>query len=92
VKIFMLTGAKKPVYAPYREHVPPDVTAAIFWLKNRKPDQWRDAWQLEHKLGKYHISDKPMTEEEWIEVHAVDVTPKDDDSVTPALPKGNGKS
>jgi hypothetical protein len=35
VKIFMPAGAKKPVYAPYREHVPPDVTACIFWLKNR---------------------------------------------------------
>lgn len=22
-------------------HVPPQVTAQIFWLKNRKPDQWR---------------------------------------------------
>lgn len=22
--------------------VPPDTTAAIFWLKNRKPDDWRD--------------------------------------------------
>ena len=35
VKIFMPTGAKKPVYAPYVEHVPPDVTACIFCLKNR---------------------------------------------------------
>src|SRR5215471_6790283 len=24
------------------EHVPPDTTAQIFWLKNRKPDQYRD--------------------------------------------------
>jgi hypothetical protein len=24
------------------EHVPPDVTAAIFWLKNRRKDRWRD--------------------------------------------------
>ena len=24
-------------------HVPPDVTAAIFWLKNRDPAHWRDA-------------------------------------------------
>jgi hypothetical protein len=26
VKIFMPAGAKKPVYAPYVEHVPPDTT------------------------------------------------------------------
>ena len=25
-----------------RKEVPPDVTAQIFWLKNRKPEQWRD--------------------------------------------------
>ena len=24
------------------KHVPPDVTACIFWLKNRKPDDWND--------------------------------------------------
>lgn len=27
--------------------VPPDVTAAIFWLKNRRPERWRDR----HELG-----------------------------------------
>ena len=27
---------------PYTEHVPPDTTAMIFWLKNRRPEQWRD--------------------------------------------------
>ena len=51
---------------PIVEHVPPDVTAQIFWLKNRDPAHWRDAWQMEHVLGKYIISDRPMTEEEWI--------------------------
>ena len=56
----MPAGAKKPVYAPYVEHVPPDTTAAIFWLKNRDPAHWRDAWQLEHVAGKYVISDKPL--------------------------------
>lgn len=30
------------------EHVPPDTTAAIFWLKNRKPDDWRDTKNLKH--------------------------------------------
>jgi hypothetical protein len=27
---------------PFTEHYPPDTTAAIFWLKNRKPGEWRD--------------------------------------------------
>jgi hypothetical protein len=42
-----------------------NVTAAIFWLKNRDPQHWRDSQQLEHVLGKYLISDQPMTEEQW---------------------------
>jgi hypothetical protein len=25
-----------------RKHVPPNATSAIFWLKNRKPVEWRD--------------------------------------------------
>jgi hypothetical protein len=41
-------GSRQPVYAPYVEHVPPDTTAAIFWLKNRDPAHWRDTWQMEH--------------------------------------------
>ena len=62
---------------PYRERVPPDVTACIFWLKNRNPAQWRDAWQLEATVGKYVIADRPMTEEEWTRERAtlIDVTP-----------------
>jgi hypothetical protein len=37
--------------------------------------------QLEHTLGKYVISDKPMTEEEWTRQRAtlIDVTPDDDE-------------
>lgn len=50
VKIFMPAGASAPVYAPYKEHVPPDTTAGIFWLKNRRPDVWRDMKQ--HEVGK----------------------------------------
>jgi len=42
VKIFMPGGATEPVYAPYTEKYPPDTTAAIFWLKNRRPEEWRD--------------------------------------------------
>ena len=37
VKIFMPANREKPAIVPYIEHVPPDVTAGIFWLKNRDP-------------------------------------------------------
>jgi hypothetical protein len=30
------------------KEVAPDVTAQIFWLKNRLPDEWRDKSNLEH--------------------------------------------
>ena len=33
---------------PIKEHVPPDVTAQIFWLKNRRKDQWRDRVENTH--------------------------------------------
>lgn len=51
VKIFMPAGADDPVYAPYRAKHPPDVTACIFWLKNRKPEEWRDRQELTGKDG-----------------------------------------
>lgn len=30
------------------KEVVPDTTAQIFWLKNRKPDEWRDKKDIEH--------------------------------------------
>lgn len=47
VKIMQDKG--EAVVVPYREHVPPDTTAAIFWLKNRKPAEWRD--KVDHELS-----------------------------------------
>src|SRR5260221_10336515 len=40
VKILQSEGV--PVIVPYTEHYPPDTTAAIFWLKNRRAEEWRD--------------------------------------------------
>lgn len=48
VKIFMPANAQAPVHAPYVEHVPPDPGAAFNWLKNRRPDKWRDKKDVEH--------------------------------------------
>ena len=46
VKIFQFQG--QPVIVPYKEHVPPDVSAATLWLKNRRKDVWRDKIDHEH--------------------------------------------
>jgi hypothetical protein len=48
VKVFMPSGAVEPVYAPYREHIPPDVNAAKFWLQNRRPGRWREKQVVDH--------------------------------------------
>lgn len=31
-----------------KKHIVPDVTAQIFWLKNRRPEKWRDKQNIEH--------------------------------------------
>ncbi|WP_433705807.1 terminase [Paraburkholderia sacchari] len=36
------------VETPIRKYYPPDTTAAIFWLKNRKKEEWRDKLDHEH--------------------------------------------
>ena len=69
VKIFH-TKDGKIIKVPYTEHVPPDVTACIFFLKNRRPDRWRDVQNIEAKMGHYVIADHELTEEEWIKLHA----------------------
>lgn len=42
----------------YIKHYPPDTTAAIFWLKNRQPDKWRDKQELSQSVG--NKDDKPF--------------------------------
>lgn len=51
-KIFMHEGEERVV--PTVKHYPPDSTAMIFWLKNRKPEEWRDRQERvieEHKVS-----------------------------------------
>jgi hypothetical protein len=69
VKIFM-TRHGKTVEHQYIEHYPPDVTAAVFWLRNRRPDKWRDVHNIEAEMGHYVISEKPLTIDEWVRDHA----------------------
>ncbi len=40
---------------PIKKIYAPDPTAAIFWLKNRRPDKWRDKQEIAHTLPEGQI-------------------------------------
>lgn len=48
-KIFQYEG--EPVRVKTMKCYPPDTTACIFWLKNRRPDLWRDKHEVGGELG-----------------------------------------
>ena len=62
VKILSVSGGQgmgsSVEQVPYTEHYPPDTEAAKFWLKNRKPTEWRDKQEVEHS-GKFTL-------EQWV--------------------------
>ena len=50
VKIFNDGG--EPLIVPYVEHYPPDTSSMIFWLKNRRPDLWREKREHDQDTNK----------------------------------------
>lgn len=46
-----LCEKEKLVQATDEVYIPGDTTAQIFWLKNRKPDKWRDKQECEDKTA-----------------------------------------
>ncbi len=63
-KIFNDSG--RPMVVPTIKHHPPDTTAAIFWLKNRRPDDWRDKREIENSGSMdFVVTDEPMSEDDW---------------------------
>ena len=45
VKMFQFNGTV--IKENYTEYYPPDVAAAFIWLKNRRPEKWRDKHNVE---------------------------------------------
>lgn len=52
------------VQTPIRKYYPPDSTAMIFWLKNRKKAEWRDKQEVEHSgaIGLHELTDEQLEE------------------------------
>jgi transposase-like protein len=61
VKMEMITVERK------KKFIPGNSTAQIFWLKNRKPNEWRDKQQIEHSgnvgLDISYMSDEDLEKE-----------------------------
>jgi len=56
VKIFANPRTGENAVIDYVEHYPPDTTACIFWLKNRRKAEWRDKQEVEHS-GQIDVRD-----------------------------------
>lgn len=46
VRMFMYEG--QILSQEYDEHIPPDARLIEFWLKNRRPNEWREKQSVEH--------------------------------------------
>jgi hypothetical protein len=44
-------GRQKKHIRRIKKHMPPDVGAIVFWLKNRKPGRWRDKVEAAPEIG-----------------------------------------
>jgi hypothetical protein len=55
-KVFNHNG--EAMVVPITKHYPPDVTACIFWLKNRQPEKWRDVQRVDIGQNDNGVLDK----------------------------------
>lgn len=72
-KVVLNKSTKLHETVEYEAHQPSDTVACIFWLKNRRPDLWRDVRQ--HELGRAGdfaaLSDEELRERAASEVEAL---------------------
>lgn len=69
-----------------KKQLPPDPTSMIFWLKNRKPQEWRDKLDFEHEgtITHAHVAITPeilkaaLTQDAFIETEVTHVEPSSD--------------
>jgi hypothetical protein len=57
-QIFLYKG--EAIFAPYTKHYPPDPQSAIFWLKNRRPGEWRDRQEHDVNFGMRKLTDEEL--------------------------------
>jgi transcriptional regulator with XRE-family HTH domain len=63
------TSQQEIVRVPVRKVYPPDTTAAIFWLKNRQKEKWREKTETENKNTNTNYNSEPLTSEQIKEIN-----------------------
>lgn len=66
-------GGQLKVTKEVTKQVTPDVTAQIFWLKNRKPEEWREKKEVEH-TGNINNPYENLTTEQLLKLAEIEVT------------------
>ena len=66
-KLFSWRG--EVVRAETNAHVPADPQLAMFWLKNRQPERWKDRMEIQHSHMFNFVGMLP-SEEEWLARYA----------------------
>ncbi len=61
-----LTG--EVIQTHYTKHYPPNVTAGIFYLKNRARDRWQDVHRIEGEVQHRHLLDLTNCSQEQLRV------------------------
>lgn len=62
------TGEPNRKVTRTKKIVPPDTTAAIFWLKNRKPEYWRDRREVDTKVsGALSVEDTATLAQKYLQ-------------------------
>ena len=61
------------VQTPIRKVYAPDTTACIFWLKNRRPAEWRDKIETVAEVkGTLEVTQRPaVSKEDWLIAHGL---------------------
>jgi hypothetical protein len=77
-----LSGTHTTPFSAVGKHYPADVTACIFWLKNRLPAEWRDRQDQRHTI----VQDNRTAAEILADLRremaemGIDLVPRDDGS------------
>jgi hypothetical protein len=63
----ILCSGGKAIRVQIVEHHPPDITACIFWLKNRQPEKWSYKFKVKQAAAQWNFIGLIPTDEEWLE-------------------------